>query len=242
MAIAGSVLDSLTLWWPDRSIETTRDVATSVAASAVRGWSGAQVGRLGHRPAQPLILFEREPCPDSRLVREALSILDLDAEMRPCPEGELAHRAELKTRGGRERVPYLIDPNSGARLHERGRILHYLFEAYGAGPVPRSLATVNAHRRSRLASTFRGHAGGHKAPARRPRLPLELYGYEAGPRTRLVREQLSAFALPWICRSRAHGSPRRGYSRVPFLRDPNTGRTLVGSDPIRTYLRASYGR
>lgn len=242
MRTAESMLDSFALWRPDRSIEAARELATSMAASAVRGWSGGKVARLGPRPAQPLVLFEKEPCPHSRLVREALSMLDVDAEMRPCPEGELAHRAELKTRGGREQIPFLIDPNTGAHLYEAPEIVRYLFRVYGHGRAPRALTTGIALRRSRLASVIRDHAGDRKAPARRPERPLELYGCEAEPHTRLVREQLSTLALPWISRARARGSPRRNTEPLPRLRDPNTDCTLSSPDLIRAYLFATYAR
>lgn len=242
-------MDALAFWRAEESLEKARDVALSMAASAVRGWSGGSVVRLGTRPAKPLVLYEKEPCPLSRLVREALSMLDLDAEMHPCPRGELAHRAELVSRGGQEQIPFLIDPNTGHQTYEAPRIVRYLFERYGDGRVPRALGSPLAPRSSELASRIRGNAGDQKQPARRPEKPLELYGYEAGPHTRLVREQLSTLALPWISRTRAHGSPRRatlpseiGRSRFPVLRDPNNGRLVDESDLIRTYLTVTYGR
>ncbi len=249
MEIAGIHLDTLAFWRPEQSLDEARDVATSVAASAVRGWSGGRVGPLGTRPSRLLLLFEKEPCPHSRLVREALSILDLDAELHPCPEGELAHRAELVSKGGEEHIPLLIDPNNGRQLYESRRIVRYLFETYGDGRTPRALVSSMALRRSLAASALRGHAGDHKAPARRPTRSLELFGYEAGPHTRLVREQLSLYALPWVAKNRAHGSPRRaglrsevGGARMPLLRDPNTGRVIAGSELIRAYLTVTYAR
>lgn len=242
MRSAETVLDSFALWRPDRSLHAARELATSMAASAIRGWSGASVGVLGKRPAERLILFEKEPCPYSRLAREALSILDLDAEMRPCPEGELAHRAELKVRGGQEQIPFLIDPNTGVHLYESPQIVRYLFRVYGNGRAPRSLISAIALRRSRMASALREHAGDRKVPARRPAKPLELYGAEGDPRTRLVREQLSTLALPWISHARARGSPRRGDQLLPCLRDPNTECSLANVDLIRAYLTATYTR
>lgn len=247
MRIAGTTLDALAFWRPDQDVEKARDVASSMAASAVRGWSGARVGRLGRRPERTLVLFEKEPCPHSRLVREALSILDLDAEMRPCPEGELAHRAELKSRGGDELIPFLIDPNTGEHLYDSARIVRYLFQRYGRGRPPRWLTSKLAVRSSQLASALRDYRGDRKSPARKPGRPLELYGYEAGPHTRLVREALSTLALPWISRTCAHGSPRQGAHalspiRFPYLSDPNTGRTLRESDIIRGYLLVTYAR
>lgn len=243
-------LDSLAFWRPDQSIERARDVASSMLASAVRGYSGSAVGRLGQRPRETLLLFEREPCPYSRLVREALSILDLDAEVHPCPKGELAHRAELKLRGGKAQIPFLVDPNTGEQRYESRAIVEYLFATYGTGPAPRSLTSRVAVRRSRVASRLRARLGERKQPARRPSKPLELYGYEAEPHTRIVREQLSTLALPWMCRNRARGSLRRaglaheldGPITLPLLVDPNTGRTVAESDIICAYLVVTYGR
>lgn len=248
MQIAGTTLDSLAFWRPDQSLDKARDVATSIAASAVRGWSGNAVGALGARPTRPLILFEKESCPYSRLVREALSILDLDADMRPCPEGEEVHKKELEDLGGKT-IPYLVDPNRTEALGESADIIEYLFEKYGDGSVPLALRGALAVRSSKIASSIRGHRGNEKRPSKRPALELELFGYEAGPHTRIVREKLSELALPWISRTRAHHSPRRfaleaelGPLSFPYLRDKNTGRSLRESDIICAYLEATYAR
>mgnify|MGYP002038606534 CR=1 FL=1 len=57
------------------------DVGTSVLATLARGGSGLAVGALGNRPEKTLILYDFEGCPFCRKVREALSILDLEAEI-----------------------------------------------------------------------------------------------------------------------------------------------------------------
>jgi hypothetical protein len=249
MQIAGTSVDSLAFWRPEQSFEKARDVAASIAASAIRGWSGGSVGALGARPEQRLVLFEKEACPYSRLVREAMSILDLDCEMKPCPDGEGVHRAELSALSGKEQVPFLVDPSKGTALSESSEIIAYLFATYGAGPVPPTLRGPLAIKTSQIASKLRGHRGNEKEPARRPALPLELYGYEAGAHTRIVREALSSMGLPWICQNRAQHSPRRfaleaelGPLAFPYLRDPNTGRSHRESDVIVGYLTATYGR
>jgi hypothetical protein len=251
MSTAEGLLTTLAEWRPGFCVEEARDLASSMTASAARGFCGSRVGSLGERPRELLVLFENESCPRSRLVREALSILDLDAAMRPCPRGELAHRAELRSRGGIEPIPFLLDPNSGARRSGVTGIVRYLFDTYGDGRVPRALMSSTAIGRSRLASAIRDHAGGRKVTARRPELALELYGYEPEPRSRLVREQLSALGLPWISRTRARGSPRRRERScplgLPWLHDPNTERSLCGwgaggTDLICAYLNATYAR
>src|SRR5690349_18800155 len=109
MKIAGTSLRPLELWRADASAREARDFASSLAASFLRAGSGARVGPIGARPNQALTLYEKEGCPLSRLVREALSDLDLDAWVKPCTDGEREHHAELRALAGHERVPFLID-------------------------------------------------------------------------------------------------------------------------------------
>ena len=76
------------------------DVATSLAASVARFGGGMSVGALGKRPKQRLELYEFEACPYCRKVREALSMLDLDAIVYPCPKSGPHYRQEAIKRGG----------------------------------------------------------------------------------------------------------------------------------------------
>ena len=99
------------------------DVTTSVAVTLIRGASGARVGKTGDRPKQLLELYEFEGCPFCRKVREALSILDLDAMIRPCPKGAPGYRKELGRRAGKEQFPYLVDPNTGTEMYESDDIV-----------------------------------------------------------------------------------------------------------------------
>ena len=66
------------------------DVATSLGATLARMPSGLSVGKLGKRPEQPLRLYEFEGCPYCRKVREALSILDLEADVSSVSQGRPA--------------------------------------------------------------------------------------------------------------------------------------------------------
>ena len=116
------------------------DVLTSFSASICRGGLGMSVGPLGPRPAQPLELYDFEACPYCRKVREALSILDLDAIVRPCPKGGRRFRLEVERRGGKQQFPYLIDPDCGLALYESDAIVRHLFERYGNGRVPLALS------------------------------------------------------------------------------------------------------
>jgi hypothetical protein len=80
------------------------DVATSVLTTVWRLGNGARVGKLGKRPARLLELYEFEACPYCRKVREALSILDLEALFHPCPKGGPTWRPQVRRLGGMGRV------------------------------------------------------------------------------------------------------------------------------------------
>lgn len=76
-----------------------------------------------------------------------------------------------------------------------------------------------------------------------------LYGYDASPFTKVVREQLSAMQLPHLWRTSARGSPKRqelfekqGMFLAPFLEDPNEGVCMFESSEIIEYLKRTYGK
>ncbi|HKU38680.1 MAG TPA: glutathione S-transferase N-terminal domain-containing protein, partial [Polyangiales bacterium] len=115
MRIAGTSLRPLEIWRPDVSLEQARNFGSSLLATAVRLGSGGIVRGIGPRPDNALILYELEWCPYSRLVREALSELDLDALIKPCPKGEREHHSELE-KHGQSKFPYLIDRAAGVEL------------------------------------------------------------------------------------------------------------------------------
>ena len=112
------------------------DVASSLAATLVRIPAGLSVGTLGKRPQQPLQLYEFEGCPFCRKVREALSMLDLEVDVFPCPKGGERFRREVMRMGGKAQFPYLVDPNTGKSMYESDEIVRYLFSKYGDGSVP----------------------------------------------------------------------------------------------------------
>jgi glutathione S-transferase len=224
------------------------DVATSLGASAARLGLGGRVGPLGRRPEQPLELYEFEACPYCRKAREALSILDLEALIRPCPKGGPRFREEVKRRGGKYLFPYLVDPNSGREMYESDDIVAYLFQEYGGGGPPallrRGLLTDVT---SMLASAWRPAFGARYRPARQPEQQLELYGFESSPFCRIVREALCSFELPYLLHNVGTRSPKReafvkrsGKMMVPYLVDPNTGRAMFESASIVRYLEQTY--
>jgi glutathione S-transferase len=223
------------------------DRLTSVLASWVRLGSGGRVIASSTAPAQRLVLYEMENCPHSRKAREAIAMLGLDVEIRPCPRNDRHHRPDLVRLIGEERVPMLLDPNTGSTLKDSDRIVHYLFDTYGNGVRP-PLALRGGKlgdASSKLASMLRRDRGLEASPARRPRHVLELWGYEASPETRRVREELSRFALPYVARNVAHGSGRkRALERrrqLPLLIDPNTDARLEGAVEAKRYLARVYG-
>jgi glutathione S-transferase len=224
------------------------DVGTSVAATVARLGVGVRVGPLGRRPTAPLELYEFEGCPYCRKVREALSVLDLEVRVRPCPKGGSRYREELRARGGKCQFPYLIDPDAGKEMYESDDIVAYLFQEYGAGSVPALLAPGwLTDGTAMIASVWRPGFGVRYRAARAPAQPLELYSFEGSPYCRIVREALSSLEIPYLLHNVAKGSPSRpkfversGKMQVPYLVDPNTGTALFESAQIVEYLDATY--
>jgi len=225
------------------------DVASSFAVTAARPLTGLRVEALGPRPRQPLELYEFEACPYCRKVREALTALDLEVDVRPCPKGGTRFRPLVRERGGKEQFPYLVDPNTGKAMYESGDIVRYLFATYGTGRTPRAyqagpLWGVSAA----LAALARPGLGMRAEPSRAPRQPLELWSFEASPFSRLVREKLCTLEIPYRLHNVGKGSPSRpaferraGRIQVPFLVDPNTNVEMFESADIVRYLEATYG-
>lgn len=226
------------------------DVITSFAASTARAGTGMAVGTIGPRPQRLLELYEFEACPYCRKVREALSILDLEALIYPCPKGGPRFRESVRTRGGRALFPWLVDPNTGREMYESDDIVRYLFTTYGDGRVPALLALpVVRDVTSALASGFRLGFGSRYHPARTPARLLELWSFEASPFCRIAREALTSLELPYVLHNVAKGSARReafvarsGKMMVPYLADPNTGVGMFESAEIVDYLMRTYAR
>lgn len=224
------------------------DIVTSTLATVVRGGAGLRVGALGPRPAQRLRLYEFEGCPYCRKVREALSSLDLEAEVRPCPKGGTRFRPEVEAHGGRLLFPYLVDPDTGKGMYESDDIVAYLFELYGSGRPPFALSGGLLNDvGSTLASALRPTRGVRARPSRAPARPLELYSFEASPFCRIAREALCSLEIPYVLHNVAKDSPSReafvarsGRMLVPWLHDPNTGAQMFESADIVRYLERTY--
>ncbi len=221
-----------------------------MAASVARLGGGLQVTKLGRRPKKRLELYEFEACPYCRKVREALSALDLEAVIYPCPKEGPRFRPEVKRRGGKAQFPYLVDPNTGRELYESNDIITYLFEQYGSGAAPLSLRLGPlTDVSSMIASAWRPGFGGRYVPAKHPKELLELYSFEASPFSRIVRERLCALELPYVLHNVAKGSPSRaafikraGKMMVPYLVDPNTETAMFESADIVAYLGRTYAK
>src|SRR5262249_33966342 len=110
------------------------DVATSGLATAFSLVAGFAVTSRARQPEKLLELYEFESCPYCRKVRAALTCFDLEAMIYPCP-WRGGYRAVVKERGGKERFPYLVDPNTDRALYESDDIIRYLADTYGDGRV-----------------------------------------------------------------------------------------------------------
>jgi glutathione S-transferase len=224
------------------------DISTSVITSVLRLGSGAAVGSLGPRPEKMLEIYEFEACPFCRKVREALSILDLDAKVLPCPKRGKRFREALVKRGGKAQFPYLVDPNTGVEMYESDDIVRYLFAQYGSGKVSTLLRMGPLNDIAAVLSGVpRGRAGSFVTSSREPEQPLELASFEASPFCRIVRESLCSLEIPYVLRNVAKGSPSRdefekrsGKMMVPWLSDPNTGTEIFESQEIVEYLHGRY--
>jgi glutathione S-transferase len=225
------------------------DIASSLGVTLGRFAHGVSVGRLGARPELPLQLYEFEGCPYCRKVREALSVLDLEADVFPCPKNGAALPRRVKRRGGKAQFPFLVDPNSNVEMYESDAIVQYLFERYGDGDVPWPLALgALTDVSAQLAGLWRPGFGVYWERGRPPASPLELWSFEASPFCRIVREKLCTLEIPYRLHNVAKGSPgrdafvrRSGKMMVPWLVDPNTGVSMFESADIVRYLDETYG-
>lgn len=203
-------------------------------AEWVRAGSGTRVARrLGPRPVAPLELYEFETCPFCRKVREAIQVLDLEVQVRPCPKGGARHRREVETRGGRAQFPYLVDHDAGVSLYESDEIVRHLFERYGRGRPPWPLGSGAIDTALSMAAGLAHPAEGTYAEASvAPDRPLELVADEASSASRRLRARLSSLELAYLLKPAARGSARadalarRGLG-PPTLFDPNVGVELT---------------
>lgn len=253
----------------DNRLSRGVDIATSSMTSALRGWTGINTEPAARKPKATLELYEFEGCPFCRLAREALTELDLDALVYPCPKGGKRFRPKVVEMGGKAQFPYLVDPNTGAAMYESLDIVEYLYQTYGRRPLPLKwrLGAVQQFG-SALSSIPRAGRGVRARPSRPPAEPLELYSFEGSPFARPVRELLCELEIPYLLRSAGRTSlrdwvppvlrdrlniapgaelknrkallARAGRVAIPYLVDPNTGTEMFESAAILKYLRETY--
>lgn len=247
------------------------DVLSSSLSTALgmgRGLMAIPAAIKAEPPPRLLQLYDMEGCPFCRAVREALSALHLDAEIYPCPKGGERFRPAVAADGGKMQFPYLVDPNTGARLYESNDILAYLFRKYGNCDVPRLYrGAILKQIGGSLASLLRAGKGLRVRPSQQPAQMLHLWSFEGSPFSRLVRERLTELELPYVLHNVAkeqrsefgrgrqrHPKPyvpvpggkreahfrRTGHMQVPYLEDPNTGISMLESADILDYLERTY--
>lgn len=245
------------------------NLAGSLMATSLRGGMGVATQPVAQRPRFLFELYDFEACPYCRLVREALTELDLDATIYPCPKGGERFRPTVVERGGKAQFPFLVDPNRGEQMYESADIVNYLFETYGQRKPPVYWQWMDLQQLgSGIAGAVRFGAGLRAAPSRPAAQPLELYSFESSPFARPVRERLCELEIPYVLRSSGRSTTadwmppqvrdaiypdyepetvnrralkaRAGRVTIPYLVDPNTGTELGESAQILDYLNATY--
>lgn len=245
------------------------NLMSSLGASVLTAGRGIFVVRAAEQPPKPIILYDFEGCPYCRRVREALTALNLDAEIRPCPREGTRFRPEAIRLGGKAAFPFLIDENTGERLYESADIVTYLFRVYGEMDVPAAYRPgTPSFALSAGASAMRSGRGVRARPSRAPERPLMLASFESSPFSRLVRERLTELELPYTLHNLAKeefkelgpasrritpnpyipkegGKRHRFYQKhgrvqVPYLEDPNHDIALFESAAIIDYLEETY--
>lgn len=247
------------------------DFSSSMLATLGTLGRGTASTNRAQQPKELLKLYEMEGCPFSRLVREALTELDLDVMVYPCPKNGKRFRPLVAAMGGKQQFPYLYDPNTDTGLYEADQIIQYLYQHYGSkgAPAPWQIKAIKTLG-SLIASSVRGGKGLRVRAAKKNEKPLILYSFEASPFARPVRELLTELELnyelkqvgrtqgsDWLLppmrkrlapdytpsqRNRRELLERTGRVAVPYLIDPNTGMDLYESADIVAYLKGAYAK
>lgn len=101
-------------------------------------------------PEKKLVLYSMESSPYCRIVREALSTLELPYVLKNCAHGTLRNRLEFRKKymshlsssrrmvGGLlkkniVKLPFLVDENTGVEMSESAEIVQYLIKTYQKG-------------------------------------------------------------------------------------------------------------
>ncbi len=192
-------------------MSTEAEALINMLAGTLRGWRGTVArGKREAPPAQAIRLYDIEVCPYCRLVREALTELDLDAMILPCPRGGRRYRKEAKGIGGKTQFPLLVDENTGTTLYESADIVAYLWRTYGnrergSGTLARPLNVLTSQLSSATMLRASGLGGLRARPARVPEQPLVLFSFETSPYSKPVRTRLCELELPYLLRNTGKG-------------------------------------
>jgi len=251
------------------SIRYRVNLASSGLATTLRTGVGITAHPAAEKPVKLLELYDFEGCPYCRLVREAITELDLDAMIYPCPKGGKRFRPRVTDLGGKAQFPFLVDPNTGDQMYESLDIIAYLFETYAKRPMPMKWRAGPLQKLgSSITGIARGMSGVRVKSSRPPAEPLQLYSFESSPFARPVRDLLCELEIPYILRSAGRtrisdwvppairdainmqSDPdlhnrkalleRAGRVSIPYLIDPNTDEEMAESEAIIHYLTATY--
>lgn len=200
------------------------DVASTSMVAILRGASGVFTAsglEQCKRPQKLLKLYEFEGCPYCRKVREALSVLDLDVMVYPCPRETLKaygvcdkarYRPEVTKLGGQQSYPFFVDENTGVKMNGSADIVAYLWKTYGQNAKPpltykigQMLDNTPAFMLPALCRPMTTH-GTLRVPSKLPKEPLVLWGCEGSPFVKMVREVLCCLEIPYKLINVAHGS------------------------------------
>jgi len=248
---------------------TMLNLLTSLLASQTRLWAGTKAEKTTLSTQDPLIMYDNEADPTCRLVREAISELNLDVLIIPCPQGGERHKQELTANYATTKLPFLIDKNTQVILNSASEIITYLYKHYADRTPPlRIQSNILNYSSSLAASLLRLNAGRTKKAALVPEDPLVLYSFESSPYSRLVRETLCELEIPYLLinlgkqqfgelgpatqrlqqgeyvplpnTKRSQFMEEHGTVQVPFLKDPNTHTDMFESKAIVNYLITTY--
>lgn len=253
-----------------QTVKNILGAVNSVRASTLRSWRGSMSKPYTTAyPEQLIELFEQEGSAQCRFVREALTELDLDAIIYPCPKGGKRYADKLLEASGGSEIPFMFDPNSHAKLAGSQAIVDYLFKTYGQRHTPAALQVKGKNLlQSEKVSVMRRGAGQQKRASKPAEQLLSLYSFESSPFSRPVRELMCELELAYTLinlskqktsdmgpaalhlslgkyqplpnTKRAVFYAEHGNVQVPYLIDPNTDTALFESHDIVQYLKGQY--
>jgi len=183
-------------------LEHVINISSSTLVSSLTGWRGTTGSKKTKLPEQEIVLFDRESCEQCRLVRQAITELNLNILVYPCPEQGHRYRPLLEEMSGASQLPFLFDQNTGQKLTGSDAVLEYLFSQYADKPVPKKFkeasenGLLNAVKQKAI-STLRGGRGETVKSSREAEQTLTLYSFESSPFSRPVRELLCELELAY---------------------------------------------